>query len=71
MEIPPAIAQFRSALFFAAVLLQSSAAVAQVAPGGDNMMNMQEIAQGLGVKCEYCHGGQRGSQPRRDSFRDW
>jgi hypothetical protein len=23
------------------------------------MMNMQEIAQGLGVKCEYCHAGQR------------
>jgi tetratricopeptide (TPR) repeat protein len=35
----------------------ASAAVAQVAPGGDSMMNMQEIAQGLGVKCEYCHAG--------------
>ena len=28
------------------------------------MMNMQEIAQGLGVKCEYCHAGQRMGQPR-------
>lgn len=38
-----------------AVALGSSAAFAQTA-------NMQEIAQGLGVKCEYCHAGQRTSQ---------
>jgi hypothetical protein len=69
MEILSAIAPFRNALFFAAVALQSSAALAQVAPGGDNMMNMQEIAQGLGVKCEYCHGGQRMSQTRADQPR--
>jgi hypothetical protein len=37
-----------------AVALGSSAAFAQTA-------NMQEIAQGLGVKCEYCHAGQRTS----------
>lgn len=42
-----------------AFALTASAAIAQVAPGGDNMINMQEIAQGLGVKCEYCHAGQR------------
>jgi len=29
--------------------------------------NMQEIAQGLGVKCEYCHSGMgRGAGPRVD-----
>jgi len=39
-------------LFFAAVALH-----AQIA-------NMQEIAQGLGVKCEYCHAGMgRGAGP--------
>jgi tetratricopeptide (TPR) repeat protein len=42
-------------LFFAVVT-----AYAQVA-------NMQEIAQGLGVKCEYCHAGMgRGLGPRVD-----
>jgi hypothetical protein len=38
-----------------AVGLTSTAAFAQVA-------NMQEIAQSLGVKCEYCHAGQRMAQ---------
>jgi tetratricopeptide (TPR) repeat protein len=33
----------------------STAAFAQV-------MNMQEIAQGLGVKCEYCHAGRGAAQ---------
>ena len=69
MEIPAPNTLFPKALFLAVVALQSSAAFAQVAPGGDNMMNMQEIAQGLGVKCEYCHGGQRMSQPRVDQPR--
>jgi Photosynthetic reaction centre cytochrome C subunit len=55
-----------AARLLAAVVLTSSAALAQVAPGADNMMNMQEIAQGLGVKCEYCHAGQRMSQARTD-----
>ena len=42
-------------LFFSAVALY-----AQIA-------NMQEIAQGLGVKCEYCHAGMgRGAGPRLD-----
>jgi tetratricopeptide (TPR) repeat protein len=40
----------------AAAILLSASAPAQ-APGGDSMMNMQAIAQGLGVKCEYCHAG--------------
>ena len=44
-----------------AATLGSSVALAQ-----DNMMNMQEIAQGLGVKCEYCHAGQRTGQPRAE-----
>jgi hypothetical protein len=55
---------FRIVLCLVAVVaFESCAAFAQVAPGGDNMMNMQEIAQGLGVKCEYCHAGQRTGQP--------
>ena len=29
---------------------------------GDAMMNMQDIAQGLGVKCEYCHARSAASQ---------
>jgi tetratricopeptide (TPR) repeat protein len=46
----------------AAFVLGSTAALAQIA-------NMQEIAQALGVKCEYCHAGmgprdtQRAGQP--------
>src|SRR5579863_7364941 len=44
---------FLSALFFSAMTLP-----AQVA-------NMQEIAQALGVKCEYCHAGMgRSGGPR-------
>jgi tetratricopeptide (TPR) repeat protein len=47
-----AIRPCRSVLLLAAFAFGSSAAFGQVA-------NMQEIAQGLGVKCEYCHAGQR------------
>jgi hypothetical protein len=36
------------------ILLVSSANLA-FAQGGDPIMNMQEIAQGLGVQCSYCH----------------
>jgi|SRR5579863_6414462 len=59
MEVLCAAARhgFRSVLFVTAVALGSSAAVAQVA-------NMQEIAQALGVKCEYCHAGQSMTQAR-------
>jgi len=31
------------------------------------MTNMQDIAQALGVKCEYCHGGQRMGGPTQPS----
>jgi tetratricopeptide (TPR) repeat protein len=48
----------RAVLLVIAVLTTPSFVAAQ-APQGDAMMNMQEIAQGLGVKCEYCHGGPR------------
>ena len=48
----------RSVLFVIALSTSPSFVAAQ-APGGDAMMNMQDIAQGLGVKCEYCHGGPR------------
>jgi tetratricopeptide (TPR) repeat protein len=44
-------------LFPAAVFISTIGAPAQTA-------NMQEIAQGLGVKCEYCHAGMgRGAGP--------
>jgi hypothetical protein len=48
----------RAVLLVIAVLTSPSFMGAQ-APQGDAMMNMQEIAQGLGVKCEYCHAGPR------------
>ena len=51
-------------------LVVAGGALAQQPPGGDNMVNMQSIAQGLGVKCEYCHTGQRGeSSPKQDIAR--
>ena len=42
-----------------ALLLHAAMLCAQAPQNGDAMMNMQDIAQGLGVKCEYCHAGQR------------
>jgi tetratricopeptide (TPR) repeat protein len=42
------------------------------APGGNPVPNMQAIAQGLGVRCEYCHTAQRGSgqpEPKKDIAR--
>ena len=50
-------------------LVVAGAAFAQQPPGGDNMVNMQAIAQGLGVKCEYCHAGQRGGPGRSEQPR--
>jgi tetratricopeptide (TPR) repeat protein len=44
----------------ALIAFQASTALGQP---GDQIPNMQVIAQGLGVKCEYCHAGQRGTQP--------
>jgi tetratricopeptide (TPR) repeat protein len=42
------------------------------APPADIMPLMQEIVQGLGVQCEYCHSAPRGSglpEPRKDIAR--
>jgi tetratricopeptide (TPR) repeat protein len=49
------------------LLLSALAAAAQTQP-----MNMQEIAQALGVSCDYCHVAERGSgtpEPRKDIAR--
>jgi tetratricopeptide (TPR) repeat protein len=48
--------------FSAGLLIAAAAAFAQQ-PGGDNMISMQAIAQGLGVTCEYCHAGRGAAQP--------
>jgi tetratricopeptide (TPR) repeat protein len=50
----PPMASLYNAVAFG-LLIAIPAAMAQQAPGGDNMVNMQAIASGLGVKCEYCH----------------
>ncbi len=51
-----------------------SVAVGAAAQGraGNPLPNMQEIAQSLGVQCEYCHSAERGSgqpEPRKDVAR--
>jgi tetratricopeptide (TPR) repeat protein len=46
--------EVRTAIALAILSALPRAAWAQIA-------NMQEIAQGLGVKCEYCHAGRQGS----------
>ena len=43
----------------AIIALQASTGLAQQ---GDQIPNMQLLAQGLGVKCEYCHAGPRAAQ---------
>jgi hypothetical protein len=43
--------------------------VVAAAPGQAQTMNMQEVAQALGVRCEYCHSAPRGSgqpEPKKD-----
>jgi tetratricopeptide (TPR) repeat protein len=48
------------------------AAVFGQAPPGDIMPLMQEIVQGLGVQCAYCHSAPRGSgqpEPKKDIAR--
>jgi tetratricopeptide (TPR) repeat protein len=52
MRVLRAVAAFA----LGSIVFGSTAAFAQV-------MNMQEIAQGLGVKCEYCHAGRGAGQP--------
>jgi hypothetical protein len=40
--------------------------------GGNPLPNMNEIAQSLGVECQYCHSAERGSglpEPRKDIAR--
>jgi tetratricopeptide (TPR) repeat protein len=47
-----------------AFLVAATAALAQA-----QTMNMQEVAQALGVRCEYCHSAPRGSgqpEPKKD-----
>ena len=52
-------------------LVVSAIAAAQPRPANP-LPNMQEIAQSLGVECEYCHSAPRGSgqpEPRKDIAR--
>jgi hypothetical protein len=52
--------------------LASSIATAQTRGPGNPLPNMQEIAQSLGVECQYCHSAERGSgqpEPRKDIAR--
>ena len=52
-------------------ILIAAPAVAQ-APQPDLMATMQGIAQGLGVRCEYCHSAPRGSgqpEPKKEVAR--
>src|SRR5215469_2501038 len=56
------------------LVLSTLFAVAAFAqPGGpDAALNMQAIAQALGVSCQYCHSAARGSgapEPRKDIAR--
>jgi tetratricopeptide (TPR) repeat protein len=60
-----------AALGAAALLLAPRALEAQTPPG-DIRALMQEIAQSLGVQCEYCHSAPRGSglpEPKKDIAR--
>jgi tetratricopeptide (TPR) repeat protein len=61
----------QSAFSLALGLAVASFAMAQ--PNGRNPLpNMQEIAQSLGVECQYCHSAERGSglpEPRKDIAR--
>jgi len=52
-------------------VLSATLALAQLAPG-DPALNMQAIAQALGVSCDYCHSAARGSgapEPKKDIAR--
>jgi hypothetical protein len=58
-------------LVFVTVALSGKAA-AQAPPAGNPLPNMQAIAQGLGVGCQYCHVASRGSgepEPKKDIAR--
>jgi tetratricopeptide (TPR) repeat protein len=50
-------------------VIATGMAVAQTPPAGNPVPNMQAIAQGLGVNCQYCHVAARGSgapEPKKD-----
>jgi tetratricopeptide (TPR) repeat protein len=53
-------------------LLVAACACAQPRGGANLQANMSEIAQSLGVECQYCHSAERGSgqpEPRKDIAR--
>jgi Photosynthetic reaction centre cytochrome C subunit/Tetratricopeptide repeat len=52
--------RLRFIAFLIAMPLAQSTALAQ--QPGSGVPDMQTIALGLGVKCEFCHAGQRGAQ---------
>jgi len=54
------------------VFLAGAGCLAAQGPPADIMPLMQEIVQGLGVQCEYCHSAPRGSgqpEPKKDIAR--
>lgn len=54
------------------LVVAAGTAVAQAPAPGDPAQNMQAIAQGLGVNCQYCHVAARGSgtpEPKKDIAR--
>jgi tetratricopeptide (TPR) repeat protein len=54
---------------WALVVIVVVAGVAAGATAEAQTMNMQEVAQALGVRCEYCHSAPRGSgqaEPKKD-----
>jgi tetratricopeptide (TPR) repeat protein len=59
----------RHALLF---VIATGITAAQAPSAGDPAQNMQAIAQGLGVNCQYCHVAARGSgtpEPKKDIAR--
>jgi len=42
-------------------VIAAGTAAAQTSPAGNPLPNMQAIAQGLGVTCQYCHVAARGA----------
>src|SRR5579862_5977165 len=59
----------RSSLLIA---MAAAGCLSAQAPPADIMPLMQEIVQGLGVQCEYCHSAPRGSgepEPKKDIAR--
>jgi len=54
------------------IFLAGAGYLAAQAPPADIMPLMQEIVQGMGVQCEYCHSAPRGSgqpEPKKDIAR--